>query len=127
LYHTNKYIKYIIDKNISLLNKKFVGIHGITEFYGLVIWYYYNKLNIHDWEDINILEGQFINFIEKLDYYYNPSRPGYKYKDMAFIKKIITFLNKYGYSVDVNNLDYTIKSVLTDVINKRGKYTKKYL
>jgi hypothetical protein len=46
---------------------------------------------------------------------------------MAFIKKIITFLNKYGYSVDVNNLDYTIKSVLTDVINKRGKYTKKYL
>jgi hypothetical protein len=72
---------------------------GITEFYGLVMWYYYNKLNIHDWEDINTLEGQFINSIEQLDYYYNPIRPGYKYKDVAFIKKLITFLKIFFYIV----------------------------
>jgi hypothetical protein len=125
LYHTNKYLKYVIDKNISFLNDKFIGMYGITKFYDIVMWYYYTKLKIDNWEDINTLEGQFISAIENLDYYYNPARPGYKYKDDVFIKKLITFLNKYGYSVDVNNLDHIKEIILTDVINKRGKYTKK--
>ena len=126
LYHSNKFLKNIIDANIKMLNKKFLNIYGIKTFYELVMWYYHRIFKINKWENIQTLQGQLVNALEQLDYYYNPNRPGYKYKkDLEFINKLIIFLNKYGYDVDVNNLDNVKKNVLSDIIKKQGKYNNK--
>jgi hypothetical protein len=121
LYHTNNKFKTVINSNLQTLNDKYLGMYGDFTFYQMVMWYYYRKLKLDKLNKIKTLEGQLIRAVEMLDYFYNPERPGY----MLRLSEIINFLNRHGFTIDVNNLDKVIGDVLIFVINKKGKYTTK--